>query len=1130
MKGDDMKQNGPQSQQNGSKDTGAPENHKAAVGNSKNDALPSSVNLKPQRGQSQSGKDSGFSQFELAFPSELRNCELNMLSHRRKTAEIPGSNDVLDPRDTVGLALSGGGIRSATFGLGLLQALAHCDILKHIDYLSTVSGGGYIGSFWGALHCPRDVNPDTGRTEPASTLPQSVRRILVGHDLSSHDKRNSHWEPLQWLRNNGRYMTPGGSGDALLLGTIALRNWAAVQSVSLISLLTLFLLLRFLTPPSSVFEWSPVTGCIPYLLTLWTLPAAWAYWLVCRKEGPTKKSLISRDLNSTRGKALAFMNSIRHVTSIMNLIPLFTTLAALLISFFLLKWPKSLTFFSNPDLAKQDMKGFIFFLLFITSAVAILFWAWTIFRSACSCANPSEQDSIPIRFAQCWLNQACRRSLLALLLVSGLGIADSGGRWLYTRVSAPVRQAQSQKEESTKWNMAIDIRLSREKPNGIVPDSKEKKLLLDSKIIEPVQTVSSGPDEPSPWEKFMAVLGAIVTTLTALASASSKVRQLFVEKKDRPSWARTLGTLAVSLLAIMVAVGSLVGLSFLSYAMFHAGSPLPTQEVWRQASDSISESWRQIPSYALQELGKLLAPIALLLTGIALSLSIGRNFCFINSSGIGSHYTSMLTRAYLGASNRARFAHNSPSTRSSEDRNRQKPAQKEWNISNRPWEQDGDDLSLAEYHPEKSGGPLHIINVTVNETVGADSQIVLRDRKGIPLAVGPAGMSLGVRHHALWGHECKAWTELKAVRRNARSISEVFSRFLPFLSDQIQLHSHSLVSLEEKADIFPVFQSDGGAFCQPDPLTLGKWVGISGAAFTTGMGFQTSPSRAFLMGLLNIRLGFWWNSGTGITPGGRRPMLNFWQRWFPAQFALSRELLARFHGPQGKHWYLSDGGHFENTGAYELIRRRVGLILLSDAGCDRNHEFEDLANLVEKVRVDFGAEIVFLDKNQLETMFAKAGLQNSGFGTLQELRGPGKSNRADPQSASVKLQAPPLAPPQDCPWEGNRVHCAIARVSYPDTHFSSILLLIKPSLCSDMPEDVLHYARDHADFPQVSTLDQFFDEKQWESYRKLGEHIGRELFDTEKPPFKPLAKMPDSRKTCERWLSFRKLMSSLGET
>jgi predicted acylesterase/phospholipase RssA len=47
----------------------------------------------------------------------------------------------------VGLAFSGGGIRSATFNLGVIQALAEKKLLQKFDYLSTISGGGYIGSW-----------------------------------------------------------------------------------------------------------------------------------------------------------------------------------------------------------------------------------------------------------------------------------------------------------------------------------------------------------------------------------------------------------------------------------------------------------------------------------------------------------------------------------------------------------------------------------------------------------------------------------------------------------------------------------------------------------------------------------------------------------------------------------------------------------------------------------------------------------------------------------------------------------------------------------------------------------------------------------------------------------------------
>jgi predicted acylesterase/phospholipase RssA len=68
---------------------------------------------------------------------------------RRNGGEVPA----VIPRECglVGLALSGGGIRSASVCLGVLQALAEKDHLRFVDYLSTVSGGGYIGSCWSAL-------------------------------------------------------------------------------------------------------------------------------------------------------------------------------------------------------------------------------------------------------------------------------------------------------------------------------------------------------------------------------------------------------------------------------------------------------------------------------------------------------------------------------------------------------------------------------------------------------------------------------------------------------------------------------------------------------------------------------------------------------------------------------------------------------------------------------------------------------------------------------------------------------------------------------------------------------------------------------------------------------------------
>ena len=58
----------------------------------------------------------------------------------------------------------------------------------------------------------------------------------------------------------------------------------------------------------------------------------------------------------------------------------------------------------------------------------------------------------------------------------------------------------------------------------------------------------------------------------------------------------------------------------------------------------------------------------------------------------------------------------------------------------------------------------------------------------------------------------------------------------------------------------------------------------------------------------------------------------------------------------------------------------------------------------------------------------------------------------------------------------------------------SLILFVKPSLTGDEPLDILQYRQQHRAFPQEPTVDQYFDEAQWESYRALGEHIGSQLF------------------------------------
>lgn len=401
---------------------------------------------------------------------------------------------------------------------------------------------------------------------------------------------------------------------------------------------------------------------------------------------------------------------------------------------------------------------------------------------------------------------------------------------------------------------------------------------------------------------------------------------------------------------------------------------------------------------------------------VVLALLGNWSFRFVNLSSQANFYGSRLTRAYLGASNP----------------HRQKTGNQR--ISDTI---EGDNIAYADYRPDLVGGPLHLINVTVNETVDGRSGVQQADRKGFNLAVGPAGLSAGVRHHA-------AWEESEPGRIKAIPGDGGFHCFA------------TRKSLEHTTE----------------PLDLGQWVGISGAAFSTGIGARTNPALSFLCGFFNIRLGWWWNSG--VVPAERR--VSRWLSWLPSPvagfitnpFAVQEHLLhefqARFYGTARQRWYLSDGGHFENTAAYELIRRRVPFIIICDDGCDPDCHMEDFANLVRKARLDFNAEIAVLPP--------KAGPDNRPklLGTLEEL-----ANLDD------RRRAPKAA--------------LLARVRYLDGLTpDSLILLIKPTVTGIEPVDILHYQTIHRDFPQQSTLDQFYDEEQWESYRKVGQLIADDLF------------------------------------
>jgi len=215
--------------------------------------------------------------------------------------------------------------------------------------------------------------------------------------------------------------------------------------------------------------------------------------------------------------------------------------------------------------------------------------------------------------------------------------------------------------------------------------------------------------------------------------------------------------------------------------------------------------------------------------------------------------------------------------------------------------------------------------------------------------------------------------------------------------------------------------------------SLGSALTASAAAFNPAMGsvsMRLGPVVGLLLAALNLRLGLW------VRRDAQSPHL----RQMPG-ILFYRELFGLTHAARGEtEVHLSDGGHFENLGLYELVRRRCRYIVASDCGQDKRVEFNDVGNALRRIRQDFGIEI--------------------------------------------EIDLAPLRPGPD---GVSRQGVAVGEIRY-GPHDVGILVLIKPAITGAEPNDVLQYRTRNPAFPHESTGDQFYDDAQWESYRRLGEH------------------------------------------
>jgi Patatin-like phospholipase len=321
-----------------------------------------------------------------------------------------------------------------------------------------------------------------------------------------------------------------------------------------------------------------------------------------------------------------------------------------------------------------------------------------------------------------------------------------------------------------------------------------------------------------------------------------------------------------------------------------------------------------------------------------------------------------------------------------------------------------------------------------------------RDRLSKLYLVRPAGQSI------------ETTDELKLSELNNKGEGSAAPYHL--VNATLNLHGSPGLELRGRKSDFFIFSknycgSPHTGFCptadleQVDPrINLGAAMAISGAAAAPNMGTLNLNQLRFLMAMLNARLSYW-------VPNPRCVLDRGTASWKWPSGPGSLHLLCEAFGfldASGPFVNVSDGGHLENLGVYELLRRRCKVIIAIDGEADPDMKFPSLHTLMRYAWIDLGVRIEL---------------------KLDELR------------------PVPGGPPSQ--------HIAIGTIHYGPAaegeEQQGTFVYIKSSVTGDENMVISDYRAAQPKFPHESTADQFFTEHQFESYRALGEHIGERLLE-----------------------------------
>ena len=950
--------------------------------------------------------------------------EIPVVRERRKIHKIPGSNydpAVEDPYEWAqknhlqGICFSGGGIRSATFNLGVLQGLAKLEMLNRFDYLSSVSGGGYIHEWLAAWIKREEISQKEqsgSKYVPGSGLKEVEKQLIP----LPHTKRYpAHPQPIRWLRRYSNYLTPQKglfTGDTWVAIAIWLRNTFLNQLI-LISGLFFLLLIPYLTGRS-------ILHLHPYLSTVVSVLLFLLAVIIVAIELQNEYSRVR--YQDRRDEQLAKEPVPQESAGPVHPEPQKHEAPR--------RWG-----------GEKTIQAGVVLPLLLASVLHL--------NVVISSPNPvgawyCNREYILV-FVLLWL-------LIAAAATSGLEEFKTLNKPDDAKPAASPASNTARVVQPDRRNRTWELIVIRVKGiGGLVLLNAVLSALAGTLLFVGVRSALhwtrpswiptpflGGPDAWRFQFAFGPPLLLAVPFFTIVIGAG-------LIGRDFPDWLREwLARVRAWALLCGFGWGLFFGIALLGPYLVHwltKPAKLSAAIVWlgttagavlagKSNKTSGKPAEGPVRSLPLDLLAKAGAYVFILGLLLALSFAVERSFDYVagthstllrsllivlplgifflfgwrvdvNDFSLNPFYRNRLTRCYLGASNRYR----APNPLTGFD------------------DRDTRGMRISCLTPSQGyTGPFPIVCAAINLSFGED--LAWQERKAASFAFAPihSGYNVG-------------WTAGKPG---------------------VHLNSCGFVPTSTYA--FPA----GG-------INIATAVAISGAAASPNWGYHTDPATAFLMTMFNVRLGWWL-----FNP--RRPETKSLPSPRFAPLELTKELLGMVNDTS-KFVYLSDGGHFDNMGLYELVRRRCYRIVICDAEQDENYRFEGIANAIRKCRIDFGVEIT-LDLSDLR---------------LVELTGNCKS------------------------------HWAEGKIRYPETpaepQHEGEILYIKSSLTGagkycvgegksniDLPTepiDIINYKFTHQHFPHDTTANQWFTESQFESYRRLGYHVIDEV------------------DRCDKWTNFR---------